>query len=82
MIETTLVGLGERLRSARHSCGLKQRELSSRTGISQKAISDVENGYRDRPYLSTLKKLSDELGVSVSYLMGGKAGEVKDRVLR
>ena len=48
-----MVGL-IRLKEARTSAGLTQRELSEISGIPQNTISTIENGTRKNPGISTL----------------------------
>jgi tetratricopeptide (TPR) repeat protein/transcriptional regulator with XRE-family HTH domain len=52
---------GERLRRARRSTGLSQEELAERTGLSVRAIRNLERGHTDRPYSHTMQVLTDAL---------------------
>ncbi len=55
----------------RNENGLTQKELSDKLGIGDKSISKWERGI-NAPDISMLKKLSDELGVSVTDLLNGE----------
>jgi tetratricopeptide (TPR) repeat protein/transcriptional regulator with XRE-family HTH domain len=55
---------GARLRRQREACGLSQEELAARSGLSVRAISDLERGRTRRPYPRTVRMLADALGVA------------------
>jgi transcriptional regulator with XRE-family HTH domain len=50
-------GLGDRLRRQRIAAGLTQEELARRSGLSVRAISDMERGRTRRPQRSTLSQI-------------------------
>ena len=52
---------------ARDRAGISLRELSKRTGISNSALWNYENGRRD-PGLETLEKIAKALNTSISDL--------------
>jgi tetratricopeptide (TPR) repeat protein/transcriptional regulator with XRE-family HTH domain len=52
---------GDYLRRARRTAGLTQEELASKTGLSVRAISDLERGLTARPRRSSLQLLTDAL---------------------
>lgn len=56
------------IQELRHKRGWTQRELASKSGVTQASISEIEQGRRTRPHSSTLKKLADAFGVSVPEL--------------
>jgi tetratricopeptide (TPR) repeat protein/transcriptional regulator with XRE-family HTH domain len=56
---------GERLRAARRSAGMSQEELAERTGLSVRAIRNLERGRTDRPYPHTMRVLTDALRMTV-----------------
>ena len=56
--------LGTLLRRFRHSAGLSQEELSEKSGISVRNISDMERGLRRSPRPETLRLLADGLGLT------------------
>jgi tetratricopeptide (TPR) repeat protein/DNA-binding XRE family transcriptional regulator len=60
--------VGDWLRRARRVARLSQEELAERTGLSVRAISDLERGRTRRPYPRTLRLLADELGVPANHL--------------
>lgn len=67
------MGLGETLRGLRVAAGLTQEELAEHSGLSVRAISDIERGRSRRPYRSTLRQLVDALDL---------ADDVADQLLR
>jgi transcriptional regulator with XRE-family HTH domain len=61
--------VGLALRRARESRGVSQRELSRLSQVSRSFLADVENG-RGQPTIPTLKRLTDELNMSLVELVG------------
>lgn len=65
--------LGDNLRNAREVRNLTQKEVSKRTGIHNKTISNYENDVSSPdPY--TLKTFADIYETSVDYLLGRPDG--------
>src|SRR5690348_18341508 len=58
------VGFGAVLRDYRVAAGLTQEALAERAGLSPRGISDLERGARTRPYLATVRRLGEALGLS------------------
>ncbi len=67
--EAPSVGVGRRLRQLRDSQDISMRRLASRSGLSANALSMIERG-RSSPSVSTLYKLADALGVSITEFFG------------
>jgi transcriptional regulator with XRE-family HTH domain len=63
------VNIGERLRELREARNISMRTLATRSGLSANALSMIERG-RASPSVSTLYKLSDALGVSITAFFG------------
>ena len=63
------VNIGERLRELREARNISMRALATRSGLSANALSMIERG-RASPSVSTLYKLSDALGVSITSFFG------------
>jgi len=55
------------LRELREGQVITQRELAAKAGVSNKTISDIEQG-KLRPHPATLRKLAAALGVKPSAL--------------
>src|SRR2546430_15047907 len=53
--------VGGRLRRARITAGLSQEELAERSGVSVRAISDLERGRTRRPYPRSIRLLASAL---------------------
>lgn len=70
--EMSAISLGDRLKTLRESCGLNQTELARKAGLTQAAISQIEDGKRV-PSLQSLQKLASELGMTVDSLIGDTA---------
>lgn len=64
-----VVYIGNNLKRARLRRAMSQRNLAEASGVSQKSITDIENGKRE-PYPSTVRKLATALGVDPAVLVG------------
>src|SRR5438270_496338 len=53
--------VGGRLRRARIAAGMSQEELAERSGVSVRAISDLERGRTRRPYPRSVRLLTSAL---------------------
>jgi tetratricopeptide (TPR) repeat protein/transcriptional regulator with XRE-family HTH domain len=67
---------GTRLSAYRRSAGLTQQELASRSGLSTRAISNLEGGRARSPHPGTVRRLADALGLDSDARAGflGAAG--------
>ncbi len=66
------MSIGSRLRNARERRFLTQSELSAKAGIQIATISRIENDRQEsRPRMTTVRKLSEVLGVEPSWIMFG-----------
>lgn len=63
------VNIGERLRELREARNISMRSLATKSGLSANALSMIERG-RASPSVSTLYKLADALGVSITSFFG------------
>jgi predicted ATPase/DNA-binding CsgD family transcriptional regulator/DNA-binding XRE family transcriptional regulator len=54
---------GPLLRACRLAAGLTLQELAQRTGLSRRAISALELGYRKAPHTRTIERLANALGL-------------------
>jgi transcriptional regulator with XRE-family HTH domain len=54
---------GEWLRQQRVASGLTQEDLAERSGVSVRAISDLERGRTRRPYPASVRALARALGL-------------------
>lgn len=64
-----MVRIGDQLRRERIAQTLTQKQLAAKAGISQAALTRIERNEVD-PHVSTIRKLSDALGVSPRLLLG------------
>ena len=60
--------IGENIKRRRIELRMTQIELAERMGITQGALSDIENGKRS-PLLKTIADFSETLEVPPSYLL-------------
>lgn len=63
--EAISVDVAARLRELRESRGISMRTLGTKSGLSANALSMIERG-KTSPSVSTLYKLADALGVSIT----------------
>ncbi len=63
------VNVGERLRELREMRNISMRALASRSGLSANALSMIERG-KASPSVSTLYKLAEALGISITSFFG------------
>jgi len=63
------MNIGERLKDARKKAKLSQIDVSGRTGIGNKTISDYETG-KTSPDPERLRILCELYGVSADYIVG------------
>ncbi len=63
------VDVGSRLRELREMRGISMRALATKSGLSANALSMIERG-KTSPSVSTLYKLADALGVSITTFFG------------
>jgi transcriptional regulator with XRE-family HTH domain len=67
--EAASVDVANRLRELREGQGISMRTLATRSGLSANALSMIERG-KTSPSVSTLYKLADALGVSITAFFG------------
>ena len=60
--------LGERIRTARLSHGMKQADLAEAVGVGKSTVGMWENGQRE-PNIDTLEALADVFNVPMSYFV-------------
>ena len=63
--------IGKFIAKLRKEKKLSQKELAEKLGVSDRSISNWENG-KNMPDLSLFKPLCEELGISINELMNGK----------
>ena len=63
--------VGERIRKVRKQRKISMKELGSRIGVSESAISRYENGSMSMPF-NQIKLIADALNVSAEYLLDWK----------
>ena len=63
------MGVGDKIRVARINKGMTQEDLGKALGVQKSAIAKYENGRVINIKRSTLKKISDVLGIAPSELI-------------
>jgi len=66
------INIGERLRELREARNISMRALATRSGLSANALSMIERG-KASPSVSTLYKLADALGISITLFFASDA---------
>jgi transcriptional regulator with XRE-family HTH domain len=69
--EAASVDVGSRLRDLREAHNISMRALAVKSGLSANALSMIERG-KTSPSVSTLYKLADALGVSITAFFGSQ----------
>ncbi|WP_181233130.1 helix-turn-helix domain-containing protein [Enhygromyxa salina] len=67
--------LGKRIRNARETRGMTQRQAAQAAGIATDMISRLENGRYQSPGLRTLLRIAEGLGAAVSELLPDSGAE-------
>jgi len=67
--EAVSVNIGERLRELREARNISMRALAARSGLSANALSMIERN-KASPSVSTLYKLAEALGISITSFFG------------
>jgi transcriptional regulator with XRE-family HTH domain len=70
--EAVSINVAGRLRELRERRGISMRSLGAKSGLSANALSMIERG-KTSPSVSTLYKLADALGISVTAFFGEAA---------
>jgi transcriptional regulator with XRE-family HTH domain len=71
MREAPSVNVATSLRELREARGISMRTLATKSGLSANALSMIERG-KTSPSVSTLYKLADALGVSITAFFGAE----------
>ena len=72
------MSISARIKKRREQLRMTQAQLARVVGVTQTAISQFESGTR-KPSFDTLPRLTDALGITSDYLLGGrKAYDCKD----
>jgi transcriptional regulator with XRE-family HTH domain len=67
--------IGGRIKELRESAGMTQQQLAGKAGISLSNLSQIEQGKKDDPRISTLVAIADVLSVSLDVLAGRTRSE-------
>ncbi len=71
-IDCRMKGMAERLREARISKGMTQRELEIEAGLSRGLVCKIENWSRPGTSIRTVCQLADALEIEVRWLVFGE----------
>ena len=63
------MNIGQRIKAARTAQGLSQEEIARRSGMSLKGMSYIERGHIEDPHISSVSRIADALGISLSELV-------------
>jgi transcriptional regulator with XRE-family HTH domain len=69
--EATSIDVASSLRELREARGISMRTLATKSGLSANALSMIERG-KTSPSVSTLYKLADALGISITAFFGAE----------
>lgn len=68
---------GARIKLRRIELGLSQMELARSAGMAQSSLSELERGDSHMPSAENLMSLAKVLGVSKSWIMTGRDGQIE-----
>jgi len=74
--EAMSIDVGGKLKELREARNISMRTLATKSGLSANALSMIERG-KTSPSVSTLYKLADALGVSITAFFGAEAEKRK-----
>jgi transcriptional regulator with XRE-family HTH domain len=74
--EAMSIDVGGKLKGLREARNISMRTLATKSGLSANALSMIERG-KTSPSVSTLYKLADALGVSITAFFGAEAEKRK-----
>lgn len=63
------MAVGDRIRLARKEAGLTQEGLARRTGLTLKAVGELERGDVQDPHVSSLREIARALDTTVGELL-------------
>ncbi|PWX20916.1 helix-turn-helix domain-containing protein [Clostridium perfringens] len=69
--------LGEKIKKLRLAHEMTIKDLSTRTGIGQSTISELETGKAKKPRFDTLIKIAEVFEVDVNYLLGNDKDDMQ-----
>ena len=79
-MEKITITTGEKIRIARTKAGLSQGELADRLDVTRSLIGQYERGVRN-PKPSTLQRIADALGISVTELLPESADQTPEEAV-
>jgi len=74
--EAPSVDVGTRLKELREQRNISMRSLATKSGLSANALSMIERG-KTSPSVSTLYKLADALGISITAFFGSESDKAQ-----
>jgi transcriptional regulator with XRE-family HTH domain len=78
MAKKSIESLGQRLKRLREAAGLSQQDLAVRAGLSVSVVSQIEQGRKTDPRMTTVLFLAEALGVDVQELAGPRLRRKRD----
>ncbi|NSW84681.1 MAG: helix-turn-helix transcriptional regulator [Syntrophothermus sp.] len=75
-----MITLGMRLKAIRERLNLSQKEAAERLGISNVVLNRYEHDER-KPDPEMLRRIADQYGVTIDYLVGRDAGQLRQKAL-
>jgi transcriptional regulator with XRE-family HTH domain len=78
MAKKSIESLGQRLKRLREAAGLSQQDLAVRAGLSVSVVSQIEQGRKADPRMTTVLFLAEALGVGVQELTGPRPRRKRD----
>lgn len=73
--------LGERIKKRREQLKIQLNDLANHVGVSSSALSQIENA-KAFPSITTLKKIADNLNITVGEIIGEHETLLKNPIIR
>ncbi|MFQ3544380.1 helix-turn-helix domain-containing protein [Halobacillus rhizosphaerae] len=68
--------IGNRIQQIRKDRHMSLSELAERAGVAKSYLSSIERNIQTNPSVQFLEKISNELKVSINYLLHGESNEI------
>lgn len=71
MKEAAIIEIGERIKNARKTLQLQQKEMADALGVSASHLSEIESG-KANPNADVILKISETYDISVEFIIRGR----------
>ncbi|SIS41381.1 helix-turn-helix domain-containing protein [Salimicrobium flavidum] len=72
--------IGDRIQHIRKDRGFSLSELAERANVAKSYLSSIERNIQQNPSILFLEKISNELDVSINYLLHGEQQDINEPI--